>query len=329
MGTYFGYFLLSFKPDQYKKPFFFHNGKVFISNPRYSGESKERISDNMKSILEKAGLINLSRLETTREGYQFLLSDLHTQLWSILRGYIKEREKYLKENEILDVLFQLSTLHVGSCYSLEKMDERKKTIINDLRNFGIVFKDKDVELKEKCFFPTSLVKRFSVDNCSSSEGKSMRKGWIIMETNYKIYAYTDSALEISMIELFCTLDYRLPNMIVATINRDSVLSALLKGINGHQIVDFLHKNAHARMLSKYPVVPSTLRDQIFSWEKERKRLDFTQGVLCSDIEERYFSKILEFAKQNSFWIWNNNKFIFVHKHSVNKIREYHKYLKNI
>jgi len=34
-------------------------------------------------------------------------------------------------------------------------------------------------------------------------------GYIVVETNYRVYAYTNSALQVALIALFCELMYRL------------------------------------------------------------------------------------------------------------------------
>lgn len=62
------------------------------------------------------------------------------------------------------------------------------------------------------------------------------KGYIIVETNYRIYAYTDSNLKISLLALFSDLLFRFPNMVVASLTRESVREAFKMGITGQQVV---------------------------------------------------------------------------------------------
>lgn len=56
---------------------------------------------------------------------------------------------------------------------------------------------------------------------------------IISLTNY--YFIIESQLQISVLNLFCELQFRFSNMVTATITRDSVRNALKKGITAQQV----------------------------------------------------------------------------------------------
>lgn len=57
------------------------------------------------------------------------------------------------------------------------------------------------------FYPTRLAL-----NIASGENKSLlerhREGYIVVETNYRIYAYTNSNLQVALIGLFAEVLYR-------------------------------------------------------------------------------------------------------------------------
>lgn len=76
----------------------------------------------------------------------------------------------------------------------------------------------------------------------------------MLETNYRIYAYTgkhlsytkpvrlltsiglvDNPLQTAILNLFVALKYRFPNLVVGAITRDSVKKALLNGISADQV----------------------------------------------------------------------------------------------
>lgn len=101
----------------------------------------------------------------------------------------------------------------------------------------------------------------------------------MVETNYRIYAYTESELQIAVVALFSEMLYRVPNLVVAQLTRESVQQAIANGITAQQIIHFLRTRAHPIMLSQTPVLPPTITDQIRLWELERDRLQFTEGVL--------------------------------------------------
>jgi transcription initiation factor TFIIH subunit 4 len=67
---------------------------------------------------------------------------------------------------------------------------------------------------------------------------------LIVETNFKVYAYSNSDLHIDLLNLFAELNYRLPNLIVASLTERSIKTAYKTGIRKEQIVKFLNKNIH-------------------------------------------------------------------------------------
>lgn len=135
-----------------------------------------------------------------------------------------------------------------------------------------------------------------------------RQGFIVIETNYRIYAYTgkkdlfftshlmlylffvptESPLQIALLTLFIELNYRFPKFIAGFITRDSVRAAFKFGITAKQITHYLTMHAHPNMHlgKRSTVIPSTIIDQIFLWEQERNRLTFSEGVLYSQFNSQ-------------------------------------------
>jgi transcription initiation factor TFIIH subunit 4 len=70
---------------------------------------------------------------------------------------------------------------------------------------------------------------------------------IIIETNYKMYAYTTSVLQEQVLRLFTEVDYKLPHMLIGVITRKSVRRALTIGITATQIIDYLYMHAHPQV----------------------------------------------------------------------------------
>lgn len=60
-----------------------------------------------------------------------------------------------------------------------------------------------------------------------------------METNFRLYAYTSSDLQRSILQLFSKLEYQLPNLYVGTITRDSIGSALEGGLTAEVVISYL------------------------------------------------------------------------------------------
>jgi hypothetical protein len=78
----------------------------------------------------------------------------------------------------------------------------------------------------------------------------------------KIYAMTSSPLKIKLLSLFSVdQGFNFANMISFALTRDSVRSALDRGITGESILDFLVANAHPWMRALDPILPPNVTDR--------------------------------------------------------------------
>ncbi|KAK6021273.1 hypothetical protein OSTOST_13052, partial [Ostertagia ostertagi] len=114
-----------------------------------------------------------------------------------------------------------------------------------------------------------------------------RSGNIIVETNFRLYAYTSSSLQLAILSTFTEMTYRFHDMSVGILTRESVRRALQVGITATQIISFLRANAHQQCISTggpLNCLPVTVADQIRLWEDERRRLTFTEATLYSTFE---------------------------------------------
>ena len=176
--------------------------------------------------------------------------------------------------------------------------------IQELREMGLVYQRKR---KDGRFYPTRLIvglfesirHNLLGDNLNHSHNadRFKRRGFIVVETNYRLYAYTDSPLQIALLTLFTELEYRFPNFIVGMITRDSVRLAFKNGITAKQITHYLTMHAHSQMMNRdrNTIIPATVIDQIFLWEQERNRLAFCEGVLYSQ-----FNSFADFETMQKF-----------------------------
>ncbi|XP_068602905.1 general transcription factor IIH subunit 4 [Brachionichthys hirsutus] len=249
------------------------------------------VSQDLAQLLVQAGLMKSEAGEApyiTSSGFQFLLLDTASQLWYFTLQYLKTAQaKGMDLVEILSFLFQLSFSTLGKDYSVEGMSDSLLTFLQHLREFGLVFQRKR---KSRRYYPTRLAITLaagvtttlscpsSLSNMASTPGTG-DAGFIVVETNYRIYAYTNSELQIALVALFSEMLYRFPNVVVAQVTRESVQQAIANGITAEQIIHFLRTRAHPVMLKQTPVLPPTITDQIRLWELERDRLQFAEGVL--------------------------------------------------
>lgn len=199
------------------------------------GSEIEGISVDAVRIILHANLMKRNEQDgssiLTSQGFQFLLMDTQSQVWHFMLQYLNTCEQRgLSLVECLSMLFQLSFSTLGRDYSSESLNENMLTFLQHLREFGLVYQRKR---KEKRFFPTRLALNFTTKNAiipenivsdfSLTKSTNMTAGDdnascvnenIIVETNYRVYAYTDSKLQISLLALFTELLYRFPNVTV-------------------------------------------------------------------------------------------------------------------
>lgn len=129
-------------------------------------------------------------------------------------------------------------------------------------------------------------------------------GFLVVETNFRVYAYTASALQIATLALFVHMTDRFPNMVYGQLTAESVVRALACGITADQIVQYLQANAHPCLAKghagalPYGGVPFTVIDQIRLWELDRRRLRTGTGVLYQQfLSEADYAGALEEARR--------------------------------
>ncbi|KAK4536152.1 hypothetical protein CDCA_CDCA07G2177 [Cyanidium caldarium] len=147
---------------------------------------------------------------------------------------------------------------------------------------------------------------------------------LVIETNFRVYAYCTSLLQIELLSLFTRLLYRLPNMAIGVLTRDSVRSALRTGITGSQIVHFLA----AHVLHGQPV-PYNVRDQILLWESEQRRVQMQPAVLFDDFAptadgQALYQQVSQHAAELGARLWcdPSRQLLVVHAEAFDATREF-------
>ncbi|KAI9471267.1 RNA polymerase II transcription factor B 52 kDa subunit [Coemansia sp. RSA 989] len=273
------------------------------------------LSESVRSILRVSKLMEggPEGMTITNSGFQFLLQDSASQVWTVLLQYLKLEEMQNTDVvEVLNFLFQLVSLQLGRAYSTEALTRSQRKMLGELRDFGLIFQD-----NPKRFYPTHLITSLtssgmsndSVSDAVQSElTKSSQHGYIILETNCRVYAYTDSPLQIAILNLFVHLVSRFTNLVTGAVTRDSVRRALAHGITADQIITFLTSNAHPQMQGKTPVLPVTVTDQIRLWEQERNRLKPTSAFFYKGFPQRQnFERVLRCAQDMGVLLWANSE----------------------
>ncbi|KAJ2852392.1 RNA polymerase II transcription factor B 52 kDa subunit [Coemansia brasiliensis] len=284
-----------------------------VGRSSQSHEMLAPLSESVRSILRVSKLMEdgSGGMTITNSGFQFLLQDPASQVWTVLLQYLKLEEMQNTDVvEVLNFLFQLVSLQLGRAYSTEALTRSQRKMLGELRDFGLIYQD---NLDSKKFYPTHLITSLTSsgmsneaasDSVQSELTKSSQQGYIILETNCRVYAYTDSPLQIAILNLFVHLVSRFTNLVTGAVTRDSVRRALAHGITADQIITFLTSNAHPQMQGKTPVLPVTVTDQIRLWEQERNRLKPTSAYFYKDFAQRQdFERVLRYAQDMGVLLW--------------------------
>lgn len=132
-------------------------------------------------------------------------------------------------------------------------------MLEDLNETGFIYR----RSKSKRFYPTRLAaslsssafsqsdattfpsssaalvsgasKPYTTSATDASSSSAQPKGFIIVETNFRVYAYTRNLLQIAVLNLFVQFRARFPDMVVGEITRAKMKGALEKGITADQV----------------------------------------------------------------------------------------------
>ncbi|CAF0788494.1 unnamed protein product [Adineta ricciae] len=250
----------------------------------------------------------------TGSGFKFLLMNRRSQVWFFIINSLETRQQRGEDiSEHLIFLFQLSFATFGKDYSCEKFSAIKENFVQHLRELGLIWQK---TRKIKRFYPTKLAIELASGLATSASAEQqlgadeIQSGFLIVETNYRVYAYTNNDLYLKIIELFCKMLYRFPNMSVGLITRQSIRNALSNEISADLILNFMKSHAHPqmrkRLLENKPLIPTTISDQIRLWEMERDRIVDQEGMLYNQFNSANdFELIEKYAKDLNVLLWSS------------------------
>ncbi|GIL63092.1 hypothetical protein Vafri_17067 [Volvox africanus] len=286
-------------------------------------------------------------LAVTQRGFHFLLQAPERQLWAVLREYIKFAEGHSSEDlaSTLSFLLQLGFRRVGQPCAWGELRQPEQRMAAHMVQLGLlaVFQAADGSLY---YTPTRLASSLcgggggaaaaiasdlgggSADRTGAGGGVGGRTAaagsggggaggglesggvsdaYIIVESNYRVYAYTRSPVTIAVLELFVKREALLPNLFVGAIRRDSILAALSRGITAEELVSYLAARPHPSVASRSPVVPEVVSDQIRLWEASMNRLRADAAVLYENMESReLFQRAVAFARSSGTLLWEDS-----------------------
>ena len=293
--------------------------------------SPEKIKDKPALILDlllKAGLIErmtskqlAGELSITSTGFQFLLLDSFRQAWILLKQYIARDDG--KRKRLIEFVFQPG--------QVLQVLEKEELFVDDMHQLGLLHR------KEAHYCLSSLALSLTIDPLVSGSPSAgtpssiSTNGFIILETNYKLYAYTTSPLQLDILALFVHVRGMLPNMLYGIVTRDSIKSALNRGIKAKQIIDYLTVNAHPRMLQsenggnidRTTILPHTIIDQMYIWESEMDRLHAATSYLYTDFATQGdFEDAVKFAGTDVLYANSETRRLVIRQEGNERVKEY-------
>lgn len=277
-------------------------------------------------------------LSVTQRGFQFLLQPSDRQLWAVLREYISGAEAASGEqlSSTLSFLLQLGFRRVGQPCGWEELSGAEQRMAAHMVQLGLlaVFEAADGRVY---YTPTRLASSLCGGSSAGSGGaggaaaggggaatgaggrdrggagahSAVLEGagsdaYIIVESNYRVYAYTRSPVTIAVMELFVRREALLPNLFVGAIRRDSILGALQKGITADELVSYLAARPHPAIASRSPVVPEVVSDQIRLWEASLNRMRADLSVLYENMESReLYERAVQHSRTAGTLLWED------------------------
>lgn len=323
-------------------------------------------SKSVLSLLKQGGLMergSSGELKITNTGFQFLLQDVNVQIWTILLEYLNlTQELNMDAVDVLNFIFILGSLELGKAYLVSSLTETQLSMLPDLRDYGLVYQRSESSSR---FYPTRLATTLTSESTglktpsmamsdavtdadtkeSAEDATDSQAGLIIVETNFKVYAYTNSPLEIAILNLFVSLKTRFANMVIGQITRESIRHALYNGITAEQIIRFLESHAHPQMrLSakekldkkiefdishnintaggapqskdgnsataqhKLEVLSPNVVDQIKLWQLELDRIQTFDGYLFKDFKnQNEYDVLFNYASEVGVLLWSDRQ----------------------
>ncbi|MBE3041073.1 hypothetical protein IMZ48_00485 [Candidatus Bathyarchaeota archaeon] len=307
-----------------------------------SGGPKESVKELLlagRLVERRAGG---SGIGITQAGFTFLLQEANAQVWTLLLLWLEAADRAMagQSVDMLSFLFVLASLELGRAYDTEALAESRRNMLPFLVDIGLVLVPSH---KPQQFFPTRLATTLTSSSSalrSVSEGfaavagalpeggSAPSKGSIILETNYRVYAYTSNPLQIAVLALFSNLKMRFHEMVSGRLSRESVRRATSYGITSDQIINYLATHAHDQMKRRAltgnrPVLPPTVVDQIRLWQLENERMKTTGGFLFKDFDDPgEYEACAGYAAEIGVCVWRSDRrcMFFASKHE--QIRDF-------
>jgi transcription initiation factor TFIIH subunit 4 len=318
-----------------------------VGESHAGGHSHDGPKKSVKDLLLAGRLVEQRNgkhnIGITQAGFAFLLQEANAQVWTLLLLWLEAADHAqvgMDSVDMLSFLFMLASLELGRAYDTDALPENRRNMLPLLADFGLIYIPPH---NDRQYFPTRLATTLTSNSMAlrsvsagfaaatsagSAEGaghgssSTDQKGSIILETNYRLYAYTNSPLQIAVLALFTKLDMRFAGMVSGRLTRDSLRTALEHGITSDQVITYLATHAHEQMrraaaANNKPVLPPTVVDALRLWQLETERMKTTAGFLFKDFESvKEYEGLVAYADEIGVLVWRSDRrqMFFASKH---------------
>ncbi|KXJ97277.1 transcription factor tfb2-like protein [Microdochium bolleyi] len=269
----------------------------------------------------------------------------------------------LEGPDMLSFFFLLSSLELGRAYSTDALTPARRDLLPNLADFGLIYIPHG---NPSQFFPTRLATTltssettlrsvsagFAAAAAGAKNGSgsgsgsgddspapgladSQERNAIILETNFRLYAYIHSPLQIAVLALFSDLKFRFKGLVSGHLTRGSVRRAVDMGITADQIISYLATHAHEQMhrvsaTNSKPLLPPVVVDQIRLWQLDTERMLTTTGYLFKDFDNyKDYLEICNFADDIGVVSWRNDKRGIFFANKTDQIKDFMKARKKV
>ncbi len=285
------------------------------------------------AVADDGSGVSIARFAMNRQAYRYLLLPTHTQVWRLVQAYMKLSEKGTPgtQHGVLCFLMRLGLLRLGRAYRMDDaaLDEAQRATLADMALLGLIYRPEEAP---ELYYATPLCQYLLSSSAGGGAGvasagpaephegggtalsgalggagsfSEVGGGFLVLETNFRVYAYTSSTLWARVLECFTRLEYLLPDLIVGSLTRDSIHAAVDAGVSAAEIIQFLSRNAHPRMARQTPVLPETVVNQIQLWAKEKQRVQYTKARLYERFSsEAEFLDAEAYARDIKVLLWS-------------------------
>nr|UXY86676.1 TATA binding protein of transcription factor IIB-like protein [Cryptomonas paramecium] len=183
---------------------------------------------------------------------------------------------FVKKKKLFELLIEFQQNRINAPKLIEELDKTNVLLFSLFHQFKILFFpcffDKIFYIfpnqQKRKIFIHQLYKKIKTKECFQ----------MIIESNYRVYAYNNNPFLNKILTQFCDLIYNLPGLFVGEINKMSINKATRKGISAKNIISFILKNSHH--IDKN--FPNPIINQIRIWEFQQKKTSTYDCLMLTD-----------------------------------------------